>query len=87
MTGVSGTIGVLGVVALAGVTEPGVDAPGVEAVGVEAAGVMEPGVPLGVARGVVPGVAGIITTGARLGLSPPARDSGRGVTKRASLMR
>lgn len=54
------------------------------------------GVALGVARGeppgVVPGVAGVMTTGVTPGSSataPPARDSSRGVevTKRASLMR
>lgn len=93
MTGVSGMIGVA----------PGVDAPGVEALGVEApevkaAGVEAPGVEVtgdeaagvdaaGVPPGVVPGVAGMTTTGAKLGLS--ARDSSRGVDvmKRASLMR
>ncbi len=68
-----------------GVDAAGVEAPGVEAPGVEAAGVDVPGVP----PGVVPGVAGMTTTGARPGLSAPARGSSRGVdvTKRASLIR
>lgn len=99
MTGVSGMIGVAGIVApggeAPGVEAAGVEAPGVEAVGVEAAGVEAPGVEeagvdaLGVPPGVVPGVAGMTTTGAKPGLSAPARGSSRGVdvTKRASLIR
>lgn len=91
MTGVRGTIGVPGVVA-PGVDAPGVEAagvevPGVEPTGVEAAGVETLGVPHGVGPGVVPGVAGMTTTGD--GLSAPARGSSRGVEvmKRASLIR
>lgn len=89
MTGVSGMIGVAGIVApgveALGVEAPGVEAAGVEAPGVEAAGVDAPGVP----PGVVSGVAEMTTTGAKPGLSAPARGSSRGVdvTKRASLIR
>ena len=69
----------------AGVGAADIESPGVEAPEAEAAGVEPPGVP----PGVVPGVAGMTTTGARPGLSAPARGSSRrvDVTKRASLIR
>lgn len=96
MTGVSGTTGVTGVVVpgveaagdeAAGDEATGEEAAGEEATGVDPAGVEALGVPPGVARGVVPGVAGMTTTGDGPGLS--ARGSSRGVdvTKRASLIR
>lgn len=86
MTGVSAITGVLGVAA-SGVKEPGVDATGVDAAGVEAAGVEAPGVPPGEVPGVVPGVAGMTTTGARPGLAARCSSRGVDVTKRASLIR
>lgn len=72
-----------------GVAVPGVKAAGVVVPGVEAVGVDVPGVPPGVGTGVVPGVAGVITTEDGLGLSALARASRRGVEgmKRASLIR
>lgn len=90
MTGLRGMIGVGPGVEASGVAALGVEAPGVEAAGVEAPGVEAAGVDaLGVPPGVVPGVAGMTTTGAKPGLSAPALGSSRGVDviKRASLMR
>lgn len=83
MTGVSGTIGVPGVLA------PGVEMTGVEVPGVEMTGVDAPGEPPGVTPGDVPGVAGMTTTLDGPGLSEPALGSSRGVEviNRASLIR
>lgn len=69
----------------AGVDAAGVEAPDAEAAGVEPTGVASPGVP----PGVVPGVAGMTTTGAKAGLSATAGGSRRGVdvAKRASRIR
>lgn len=77
----SGIIGVLGVPA------SGVEAPGVDPTGVEAAGVEAPGVPPGEVPGVVPGVAGMTTTGPGPGLADRGSSRGVDVTKRASLIR
>lgn len=74
----------------AGVDAPGVDEAGVEAPDAEAAGVEPTGVAsAGVPPGVVPGVAGVTTTGAKAGLAARAGGSSRGVdvTKRASRIR